>query len=156
MLLIFSVKTPGKTSQWRELRRVSEQIAENAHSAAQRLEMSVGWAKVLGLDDRLKDISFIGTPYGVIAIEKRSGALALAIASVDTFEKMKRTETEAGDPMVRAAIGEPALGASFIQKMSEQDCPIREPPVSALRYSPRIPPLRVISSSQAIEAWKWR
>jgi hypothetical protein len=76
MLLIFSVKTPGKTSQWRELRRVSEQIAENAHSAAQRLEMSVGWAKVLGLDDRLKDISFIGTPYGVIAIEKRSGALA--------------------------------------------------------------------------------
>ena len=76
----------------------------------------------------IKDVKFMGTPRGVLAVEKTPGALRLAVARCDwpgglTLREMIETEGYSKSPEVLAVI--PKLenpGGAFIDRITEKEC----------------------------------
>ena len=76
----------------------------------------------------IKDVKFMGTPRGILAVEKIPGALKLAVARCDwpgghTLREMIETEGYSKSPEVLAIIPKQSnLGGPFIEKIAEKEC----------------------------------
>jgi hypothetical protein len=79
-------------------------------------------------EHRIKDVKFLGTPRGVLAVEKIPGALRLAVASRDwpggrTLREMIETEGYSKSPEVLALIPKQENpGGAFIARIAEKEC----------------------------------
>ena len=76
----------------------------------------------------IKDLKFMGTPRGVLAVEKSPGAIRLAVARCDwpggrTLRDMIETEGYSRSPEVLAVIPKQEnLGAAYIKREAEKEC----------------------------------
>ncbi len=76
----------------------------------------------------IKDVKFMGTPRGILAVEKIPGALKLAVARCDwpgggTLSAMIETEGYSKSPEVLAIIPKQSnLGGPFIERIAEKEC----------------------------------
>jgi hypothetical protein len=96
-------------------------IFEAYRSEAARLHMQ---AEERGI----KDVKFMGTQRGILAVEKSPGALRLAVARCDwpggwTLRAMIETEGYSKSPEILAVIPKnPNPGGPFIQRIAEKEC----------------------------------
>jgi hypothetical protein len=76
----------------------------------------------------IKDVKFMGTPRGVLAVEKIPGALKRAVARCDwpggrTLREMIETEGYSKSPEVLAVIPKQVNpGGAFIERIAEKEC----------------------------------
>jgi len=120
-----------KNNEFENAEHRARRIADDAALVLQVFETYRRAATTLHMEAEergIQDVKFMGTPRGILAVEKSPGALKLAVARCDwpggqTLREMIETEGYSKSPEVLAVIpkqGNP--GAAFIERMAEKEC----------------------------------
>jgi hypothetical protein len=120
-----------KDDEFEEAERRAQRVAEAAEFVAHLFKTYQSAAATLHVqaeDHGIKDVKFMGTPRGVLAVEKIPGALKLAVARRDwpggrVLREMIATEGYSKDSEILSVVPkQPLLGGSFIERAAENEC----------------------------------